>query len=224
MKVWQNRFDPTIHTYSRSNALSPKVVKAAIAIASQFWPAANWIQGEIGLGQMTGYGADLVLMWRPDYYQSICRQTFGGKSCSTQYQFLDSATQLLLRGLVLKEIDATCPRCAGGVDIEKGKQAVQVLAETLNASCLQSTRVIYLATGKSPAALLSFEDYWRLVLANYHAGAGCVYQALRKTGNPNSRNVPERSEWDWNSKAANFSSRCASGAEYIRRIEGQIKP
>jgi hypothetical protein len=112
----------------------------------------------------------------------------------------------------------------GGVNIEKGNQAVQVLTETLNASCLQSTRVIYLATGKSPAALLSFEDYWRLVLANYHAGAGCVYQALQKTGNPNSRNVPERSEWDWNSIAANFSSRCASGAEYIRRIEGQIKP
>jgi hypothetical protein len=121
---------------------------------------------------------------------------------------------LLLRGLVLKEIDATCPSCAGGVDLEKGKQAVQVLTETLNASCLQSTRVIYLATEKSPAALLSFEDYWRLVLANYHAGAGCVYQALRKTGNPNS----------WNSIAVNFSSECASGAEYIRRIEGQIKP
>ena len=224
VKVWQNRFDPTIHTYSRSNDLSPRVVKAVIAIESQFWPAANWIQGEIGLGQMTGYGADLVLMWRPDYYQSICRQAFGGRNCNTHYQFLDLSTQLLLRGLVLKEIDATCPSCAGGVDLEKGKQAIQVLTETLNASCLQSTRVIYLATGKSPAALLSFEDYWRLVLANYHAGAGCVYQALRKTGNPNSWNVPEQSEWDWNSIAANFSSRCASGAEYIRRIEEQIKP
>jgi hypothetical protein len=190
------------------------VVKAVIAVESQFWPAANWTRGEIGLGQMTGYGADLVLMWRPDYYQSICRQAFGGKNCNTQYQFLDLSTQLLIRGLVLKEIDATCPSCAGGVDLEKGKQAIQVLTETLNASCLQSTRVIYLATGKSPAALLSFEDYWRLVLANYHAGAGCVYQALRKTGNPNS----------WNSIAANFSSGCASGAEYIRRIEGQIKP
>lgn len=214
VKVWQNRYDPTILSYSRSNALPPKVVKAVIAVESQFWPAANWTQGEIGLGQMTGYGADLVLMWRPDYYQSFCQQALGGKSCSSQYQFLDSSTQLLLRGLVLKEIDATCPSCAGGVDLEKGKQAVQVLTETLNASCLQSTRVIYLATGKSPAALLSFEDYWRLVLANYHAGAGCVYQALRKTGNPNS----------WNSIAVNFSSGCASGAEYIRRIEGQIKP
>ena len=232
--VWQNRYDPTILTYSRSTALPPKVVKAVIAVESQFWPAANrnvpdgnggdWTRGEIGLGQMTGFGADLVLMWRPDYFQSVCRQAFGVNGCNTQYQFLDSPTQLLLRGLVLKEIDAACPNCAGGVDLEKGNQAVQVLAETLTASCLQSTRVIYLATGKSPAALLSFEDYWRLVLANYHAGAGCVYQALRKTGNPTSRNVPERNEWDWNSIAANFSSGCASGAEYIRRIEGQIKP
>ena len=123
VKVWQNQFDQTILSYSRSNDLPPKVVKAVIAVESQFWPAANWTRGEIGLGQMTGYGADLVLMWRPDYYQSICRQAFGGKSCSTQYQFLDLSTQLLLRGLVLKEIDATCPSCAGGVDLEKGKQA-----------------------------------------------------------------------------------------------------
>lgn len=116
--------------------------------------------------------------------------------------------------MVLKEIDATCPSCTGGVDFDKANQAINVLTETLNASCLQSTRIIYLATGKSPAALLSYEDYWRLVLANYHAGAGCVYQALRKTGKPN----------NWNSIAGNFSTGCSSGAEYIHRIEEQIKP
>ena len=125
--------------------------------------------------------------------------------------------------MVLRDIEDTCPNCPGGVDLEKGNQAVRVLTETLNASCLQSARIFNLATGKQPAAFLSYDDYWRLVLANYHAGAGCIYQALRKNGNPNSWNVPERSEWDWNSIAANFSSGCASGAEYIRRIEGLIK-
>jgi hypothetical protein len=100
------------------------------------------------------------------------------------------------------------------MDIEKGKQAVLVLAETLKASCLQSARIIYLETGKIPSQLMSYEDFWRLVLANYQAGAGCVYQALHRTANPN----------NWNSIAANFSSGCASGAEYIRRIEEQIKP
>jgi hypothetical protein len=214
VSVWQNRFDPVILVYSQANELPPKVVKAVIAVESQFWPAGDMGKGEVGLGQMTENGADLVLMWRPGYYQSICRQTFGEKGCASPYQLLDASTQRLLQGMVLKEINAANSNSPGGVDIEKANQAIYVLTETLNASCLQSTRIIYLATGKSPSALLSFEDYWRLVLANYHAGAGCVYQALRKTSRPNS----------WNSIAANFSSGCASGAEYIHRIEEQIKP
>jgi len=212
--TWQNQFDPDILFSARSTQLPPKIVKAVIAVESQFWSVADWISGEIGLGQMTGYGADLVLALRPGYYQSICRQAFGEKGCAVPYQSLDLSTQYLLRGMVLKEIDATCSNCSGGMDIEKGKQAVLVLAETLNASCLQSVRLIYLGTGKTPSQMMSYEDFWRLVLANYQAGAGCVYQALQRTTNPNS----------WNSVAANFSSGCASGAEYIRRIEEQIKP
>jgi hypothetical protein len=166
------------------------------------------------MGQMTENGADLVLRWRPEYSQTICQQAFGKKGCTTSYPFLDASTQSLLQGMVLKEIDATNANSPGGVDISKANQAINVLTETLNASCLQSARMIELATGKSPATILSYDDYWRLVLANYQAGAGYVYQALRKTGNPNR----------WNSIAVNFSSGCASGAEYIRRIEEQIKP
>jgi hypothetical protein len=212
--TWQNLYDPVILAAAQSNNLPPKVIKAMIAVESQFWPGANSTWGEIGLGQMTEFGADLVLTWRPEYYQGICRQAFGNDGCKTGYLFIDSSTQRLLRGLVLKEIDATCANCLGGVDIERGELAVRVLAETLNASCSQSARVVGLATGKLPSSLMSYEDYWRLVLANYHAGAGCVYQALRNTGNPNS----------WSSIASNFSRGCASGAEYIRRIEEQIKP
>jgi hypothetical protein len=88
------------------------------------------------------------------------------------------------------------PKCPVGVDLEKGKQAMQVLTETLNASCLQSTRIVTMAPGKSPASLLSYDDDWRLVLATYHAGAGCTYHALRKTKNPN----------NWGAIASNFSN------------------
>jgi hypothetical protein len=212
--TWQNQFDPLILADSQTNEVPPKVVKAVIAVESQFWPAGDMAKGEVGMGQMTENGADLVLRWRPGYYQSICRQTFGEKGCDSAYPFLDASTQRLLQGMVLKEIDATNVNSPGGIDLDKANQAINVLTETLNASCLQSARIIELATGKSPAAIISYEDYWRFVLANYHAGAGCVYKALRKTGNPNS----------WNSIAGNFSSGCASGAEYIRRIEEQIKP
>ena len=189
--TWQNIYDPVILAAAQSNNLPPKVIKAMIAVESQFWPGANWTRGEIGLGQMTEFGADLVLTWRPEYYQGICRQAFGNDGCKTGYLFIDSSTQRLLRGLVLKEIDATCANCLGGVDIERGELAVRVLAETLNASCSQSARIVGLATGanggqspKSPSSLMSYEDYWRLVLANYHAGAGCVYQALTKHRKP----------------------------------------
>ena len=88
--TWQNLFDSVILSSSQTAELPPKVVKAVIAVESQFWPAASWTLGEIGLGQMTTYGADLVLMWRPAYFQSICRQTYGEVGCTTQYQFLDS--------------------------------------------------------------------------------------------------------------------------------------
>jgi hypothetical protein len=211
---WQNQFNLAILADSQTNDVPPKVVKAVIAVESQFWPAGNRSKGEVGMGQMTENGADLVLRWRPGYYQSICRQTFGEKGCDSAYPFLDASTQRLLQGMVLKEIDATNVNSPGGIDLNKANQAINVLTETLNASCLQSTRIIEIATGKSPAAIMSYEDYWRFVLANYHAGVGCMYQALRKTGNPN----------NWNSIAGNFSSGCASGAEYIRRIEEQIKP
>ena len=32
-----------------------------IAVEFQFWPGASWEKGEIGLGQMTAMGADLLL-------------------------------------------------------------------------------------------------------------------------------------------------------------------
>jgi hypothetical protein len=212
--AWQNQYDSVILAAAQANDLPPKVLKAVIGVESQFWPAANWTRGEIGLGQMTEFGADLVLTWRPEYFQDICRQAFGNGGCSAGYRFLDLSTQRLLRGLVLREIDTTCPTCSGGVDIETGELAVHVLAETLNASCSQSAQVVYWATSQSPSSLMSYEDFWRLVLANYHAGAGCTEQAIRRASTPNS----------WNSIAANYSIGCSSGAEYIRRIEEQIKP
>jgi hypothetical protein len=212
--AWQNRYDYAIVTAGQSNSIPPLLMKALIAVESQFWPAANWEKGEIGLGQMTEMGSDLVLAWRPDYFQAICAQGLDKATCAKGYGGLDLSAQRLLRGLVLKSIDATCPTCQGGVNPAKGDQAVTVLSEALGASCRQSNRTFWLATGKRPSEALSYEDFWRLSLANYHIGTGCVYQALRHTGNPNS----------WSAIAINFPSGCGSGAEYIRRFEEQLAP
>ena len=214
MLAWQNRYDPTILAVSQSAGLPPKVLKAVIAVESQFWPGADWARIEIGLGQMTGPGADLVLRWRPGVYRGICSLTLGEQGCSTPYVFQDNEAQRMLRGQLLKSIDVTCPECKGGINPDKGQQAVSLLGEALTASCQQSAYMIRTATGSSPATLLSYEDFWRFVLSNYHTGAGCITQALRWTSSPTS----------WGAISANLSPGCASGAGYIRRIEEQIKP
>lgn len=82
--------------------------------------------------------------------------------------------------MVFRHIEATSPNCPGGIDLEIGNQAKQVLAETQTASCLQSIRIFNLATGKQPAAFLSYNDYCRLVPVGDHAGAGWFYRLLEK--------------------------------------------
>ncbi len=212
--VWQNRYDAAILASANSMNLPPSVVKSVIAVESQFWPAPDWIKGEIGLGQMTAGGADLALMYRPDFYQQICRQALGKEACQHAYVELPLSSRAMLQGLVLRSIDATCPNCQGGIDPARGDQAVAVLADTLAASCTQGARVFRMGTGKTPAELLSYEDFWRFVLANYHSGAGCLYQALRLTGYPAS----------WSAISTNLTGYCTSGREYVRHIEENLKP
>lgn len=211
---WQNRYNRAILSASWQQNVPPKVLKALIAVESQFWPGASWDKGEIGLGQMTTLGADMLLTWRPTVYQSICRQGLGEEACGKRYVELETSQQQMLRGMALKQIDATCPTCSCGVDPSKGDVAVSILAETLNASCQQTARTFRMAQGKTPAAAMSYEDFWRLALANYHVGTGCIYQALRITGNPSS----------WSAIALNLTGSCRSGSVYIHRIEEQLIP
>lgn len=211
---WQNRYDTAILVSGQTSIVPPALMKAVIAAESQFWPGPNWAKGEIGLGQMTGFGADLLLSYRPGYYRQVCSQALNNEECSKDYSSLSDANRAMLRGLVLKSLDATCASCPGGIDPLKGEVAVSVLAETMAASCTQAGRVFRLATGKPPASLLSYEDFWRFTLANYHSGAGCMFQSLRSVGNPTS----------WPAITAGMLEGCKSGAWYVRRIEENIRP
>lgn len=211
---WQNRYDAAILAAASARNLPPYVLKAVVAVESQFWPAPDWIKGEIGLGQMTAYGADLALTYRPELYQRMCRQALGEAACQAAYIDLPASSQFMLQGLLLRSIDATCSTCPGGIDPAKGDKSVNVLADTLAASCTQAARIYKLGAGKQPAEMMSYEDFWRFVLADYHSGAGCLYQALRLTGYPTS----------WSAISTNLTGYCTSGREYIRRIEENLKP
>ena len=163
---------------------------------------------------MTEFGADLLLTWQADRYRQVCGQVFNSLVCSQPYQFLEYSQQPVLRGSLIRSIDATCPSCSGGVDLAKAEQQVQVLAEALNASCRQTSYLFRRATGNNPSVSVSYEDFWKAVLADYHAGSGCLLQALQSA----------TSRKSWPAIAAAFPRGCWSGAEYVRRIEEQIAP
>jgi hypothetical protein len=212
--VWQNLYDRYFIKYSAQNYLPARAMKALVTVESQFWPGADWQKGEIGLGQMTESGADLVLSWQADRYQEICKQVFDANTCAQPYQNLEGWQQAALQGYLLKSIDTTCATCPGGVDPGKGEQQIAVLAEAMVASCQQTNFVFRRATGSAPSAILSYEDFWLTVLANYHAGSGCLMDALNDAGHART----------WDDIAAHFPRDCGSGAEYIRRIEQSIAP
>jgi hypothetical protein len=211
---WQNQYDQAILVSAAASNVPPYLLKGMIAAESQFWPAGDWMKGEIGLGQMTASGADLLLSYRPNTYRQVCTQVFGEETCGKAYVTLPDDNRSMLRGWVLGSLDVTCPSCVGGIDASKGARAVDLLAETLAASCSQSARVIRIATGKAPASLMSYEDFWRFTLANYHSGSGCMYQALRRSGNPT----------NWPVIASGLPQGCSSGQTYVRRIVENIAP
>ena len=214
MLRWQNQYDQDILASAAASNVPPYLLKGMIAAELQFWPAGDWVKGEIGLGQMTASGADLLISYRPNTYRQVCAQVLGEEACGKAYAALPDDNRAMLRGWVLGSLDVTCPTCTGGIDASKGTQAVKILAETLAASCSQSARVIRIGTGKTPASLMSYEDFWRFTLANYHSGSGCMYQALRRSGNPTS----------WPVIASGLPQGCASGQIYVRRIEENIAP
>jgi hypothetical protein len=159
---------------------------------------------------------DLLLTWNQEAYLRFCRQAFGENGCSYSYHELNATDQRYLRGFVLHRIDTSCPSCAGGIDADKSEPSIRIIAETLQASCLQTASLVWEHTGKEPAAEMIYEDFWRLVLANYHSGAGCTANAMANIGNG--------TNGSWSAIANHYTGACASGPVYIRRIEEQIKP
>ncbi len=209
---WQNQFNEAIVDASRALQLPPRLFKAVIAVESQFWPGSEWEKGEVGLGQLTEAGADVILAWRPGVYQDTCLQVYNGETCQGDYTYLEPWMQAALRGKLLKTVDTSCTTCKGGVDLEEARQSIPLLAEAIAGNCQQSAYLVRRVSGDVPAQLMSYEDFLRLALADYHAGAGCLFKAMQTVGGGSS----------WAAIAAGFPRGCLSGAEYIRRIEEQI--
>jgi hypothetical protein len=171
---WQNRFDAKIVEVAKETGVPAQLMKNLFAQESQFWPGAFKDPKEFGLGQLTENGAETVLLWNPDFYAQFCPLVLDASACQVGYVHLDPEKQAILRGALALEAKSDCAECPAGIDLTNADFSINLFAQTLLANCEQVAQIMYNGTQKIAGAVSSYEDLWRLTVANYHAGAGCI--------------------------------------------------
>jgi hypothetical protein len=226
---WQNRFDDLIFTAARQTGVPALLLKNIFARESQFWPGALSSPMEAGLGQMTVGGADAVLLWNPSFYEQFCPSILDESICKTriypepeqdwQAIGLNDAARSILRNALVHSVDAVCPDCTNGVDLNKADFSVGVFAQTLIANCKQTGKVIdlnyNLNFSSTSGQTISYVDLWRFTLVDYNAGPGCLGLAIDKT---NTSGEP----LDWAHLSSHFTPACQGALDYVNDISGAV--
>lgn len=201
MIEWQNQYDEYIWLASRDVGIPPKILKTLIEIETQFWPGnSRFYLDEYGLGQVSQLGMDVVLRRDPTLYQQVCPTVLSPADCAVSYVSLPPATQAMIRGAAVRQMDANCPTCEYGLDLNKAKESVSLIAKLVKANCEQVDYILSLAVTPDPDAdaatatavvatviaggdspITSYEDYWRYTFLSYHSGLSCFQQAVIAT-------------------------------------------
>lgn len=151
MIEWQNQFDDHIWLASRDQGIPPKILKTLIEIESQFWPGnSRFFLDEYGLGQTNQLGVDVLLRKDPTLYQTVCPSVLS--DCARPYVSLDGLQQAMIRGAVMNMMNASCPDCENGLDLNKAKESVGLLARLLKANCQQVDYILSIAKKPDPDA------------------------------------------------------------------------
>jgi hypothetical protein len=175
---WQDRFDNRIFSIAKDNGLPAVLMKRIFAKESQFWPGGFPNLAEYGLGGLHIEGTDTLLLWNVSFYQQLCPLVLSEETCSKRYHELDFESQEMLRGTLAVQADVTCADCPNFIDLEKAEETVDLFANLLLANCAQVGEVVRQTFNNAPGDAASYPDLWRLTLANYNAGSGCLYEAL----------------------------------------------
>ena len=225
MLEWQNQYDEYIWLASRDVGVPPKILKTMIEIESQFWPGnQRFYIDEYGLGQINQLGVDVLLRRDPTLYQQVCPGVLS--DCSHPYVSLERGEQAMIRGAVIKQyFDVSCPTCENGLDLNKAKESVVLLARVLEANCEQVDAILAsavvpdedvdAATATAAVATVQaggenpdtrYEDLWRFTLTSYHSGSSCFQQAVISTRKDH-KNVT------WENLAKKL--KCKGGEDYV---------
>ena len=211
LEPWQNQFDKRIIEVAKETGIPAQLIKNLFAQESQFWPGMFRVPYEFGLGQITGNGADSILLWNETFYEQFCPLVLSEESCSKGYLRLSQLEQQILRGAVALQANADCLDCPAGIDLNEASFSVALFANSLAANCVQVDQTIYNATELSSGLVSTYEDLWRITIANYHAGPGCtsyaIHQAWQNTG-----------QITWDTVSERFTEPCMGVIPYVEKI------
>ncbi len=211
VEQWQNQFDERIIEVAKGSGIPAQLMKNLFAQESQFWPGVFRVPYEFGLGQLTDNGGEAVLIWNPDFFQQFCSLVFTQEACAQGYLGLDEEHRAILRGALALQAKSDCPTCPAGIDLSNVNFSIELFANTLKANCAQVSRTIFNATQKMAGMVSTYEDLWRMTIANYHAGPGCVAYAIHQAWNQSGR-------LSWEQIIPFFTDPCKGAIPYVEKI------
>lgn len=209
--IWQNQFDSEIFNTANQTGIPSQLIKNLFAQESQFWPGVYREAEEYGFGQLTEKGADTVLLWNDSFYYQFCPLVLATETCSIGYAQIGEDNQNLLRGALAVGTNADCVECPAGIDLSHADFTIQVFAQTIKANCVQTGQIISNHTGQPPGSVSLYQDLWRYTLVNYHAGPGCLSDAINELRKSNQA-------INWGNVAGKLNTLCPGAVEYVDKV------
>lgn len=194
--AWQNKYDAQIYQAALKYTIPARLLKGMIAQESQFWPVSE-NPYEQGLGYVTEDGVSMLLLWNQPYYRAICPLAFDQTTCWGGYSNLRAEKQTILRGIIFGKIGTP--------------DEVDLLAAMLYASATQTKQLVTNVMGRDLSDVTTYEDMWKMSVANYYAGSGCLGDTLLSGAGDD---LP----LTWDKLSIHLSGICTVADTYVKRV------
>jgi hypothetical protein len=199
----QNQYNQLIMGAAQQTNIPARILKGVVAQESQFWP--DWPElDETGFGMLSNMGMDMLLSWNPSFYLDVCSKYYGEVECGFGYSSLTTAQQEFLQNVSLRR--------------KATDQEFDLIAETLVAGCNQTAQIVDNYTDKEINEVTDYETLWRMTLGIYHAGSGCIGDALEDLVDGLSADEKLDLFFKWKDLVKNLPEGCESAATYFDKV------